>query len=254
MKILFIGDVYGKPGLNALARFLPMLKRAYPHQLLVVNGENAADGLGLRLEDYKTIMKHGAHAITLGNHGFSKKEIFTFIDEANIVRPINYPQGTPGKGIFTININHTKVAIVSVMGRIFMHDPLDSPFTALDAVLDNVDADIILVDVHAEATSEKLAIAHHLDGRVNVVLGTHTHVQTNDAMQLPKGTLYMTDVGMTGVKYGILGADKNIVLEKFKTGLPLRLKPSEDRILQINGAYIDIDAKTIQPIHKSDTR
>lgn len=254
MKILFIGDIYGKSGLNALARFLPSLKRDYPHQLLIVNGENVADGLGMREQDYKTIMKHGAHVVTLGNHGFSKKEIFSFIDEANIVRPLNYPEGTPGKGIFTINVNGTRVAILSVMGRIFMHDPLDSPFTALDKALPEVKADITLVDVHAEATSEKLAIAHHLDGRVDVVVGTHTHVQTNDAMQLPKGTLYMTDVGMTGVKYGILGADKSIVLEKFKTGLPLRLKPSEDRILQINGAYIDTDASTIEPIHKSDPR
>lgn len=252
MKLIYIGDVYGKRGLDALDSFLPKLKREFPHHVLMINGENVADGLGLREKDYKILMKHGAHCITLGNHAFSKKELLDFIDDANIVRPINYPKKTPGKGLHIIKFNQEKVAIIQVMGRIFMHDPLNNPFEALDEVLASLEADKIIVDVHAEATSEKLAIAHYLDGRVDAVFGTHTHVQTNDAMRLPKGTFYLTDVGMTGVKYGILGADKETVLNKFTSGMPIRLFPSEDKHLQLSAVYVDFDLGKIQTIHYSN--
>ena len=250
MKILFIGDVYGTRGLEAIERFLPEIKRDYGYHILIINGENSADGLGLREKDYKFLMAQGAHVVTLGNHGFSKRDILEFIEESNIVRPINYPKNTPGKGVQIIQFNQEKVAVINVMGRIFMHDPLNNPFEALDEVLASLDVDEIIVDVHAEATSEKLAIAHYLDGRVSAVIGTHTHVQTNDAMQLPKGTLYLTDVGMTGVRFGILGADKDLVMRKFLTGMPVRLKPSNDSELQLNAVLIDTDLKRITPIQK----
>jgi metallophosphoesterase (TIGR00282 family) len=252
MKILYIGDVYGERGLEACERFLPQIKREYPYHMLIVNGENSADGLGMRLKEYKRFMALGAHVITLGNHSFSKNEIFDFIEDANIVRPLNYPPGTPGKGYKILQFNQQSLAVVQVMGRVHMHDPLDNPFTALDQVLETIQADYILVDVHAEATSEKLVLGHYLDGRVNAVLGTHTHVQTNDAMRLPQGTLYLTDVGMTGVKFGIIGADRATVMKKFTTGLPLRLFPSEDTTLQLNAAYLDLDLNTIQTLHYSD--
>lgn len=252
MKLLWVGDVYGAKGLESLQRFLPSLKRDHQYQLLVVNGENVADGLGIRLRDYKTIMSLGAHMITLGNHGFSKRDVLEFIDTSNLVRPLNYPPGTPGQGLRIINYNGMRMAVLSVMGRVFMHDPLDNPFTALDVALSELEVDRIIVEVHAEATSEKLAIAHYLDGRVDAVVGTHTHVQTNDAMQLPKGTLYMTDLGMTGVKYGILGADRDKVMHKFLTGMPTRLQASEETQLQLNAALLDFSAQTIQPIHISD--
>ena len=250
MKLLFIGDVYGEKGIQALKNFLPQLKQELKYQLLIINGENSADGLGMRLKEYKEFMSLGAHVITLGNHGFSKKEILEFIDEKNIVRPINYPKGTPGKGVIKIAFNTESLAVINVMGRVFMHDPLNNPFEALDDVLNNLEASFILVDVHAETTSEKLAIAHYLDGRVGAVIGTHTHVQTNDAMVLPKGTLYITDAGMTGVKYGILGADKDLVLKKFTSGMPTRLQPSNDATLQLNGVFIDTDLHTISSIQK----
>ncbi|TVP93745.1 MAG: YmdB family metallophosphoesterase [Acholeplasmatales bacterium] len=252
MKLLWVGDVYGSRGLESLKRFLPALKRDLAYHLLVINGENVADGLGIRMEDYKTIMSLGTHMITLGNHGFSKRDVLAFIDDANLVRPLNYPHGTPGQGVRLINYNGQRIAVMSVMGRVFMHDPLDNPFVALDTALSNLEADRTIVEVHAEATSEKLAIAHYLDGRVDAVVGTHTHVQTNDAMRLPKGTLYMTDLGMTGVKYGILGADKDKVMHKFLTGMPVRLQPSEDTVLQLNAALLDFEAGTIRPIHISD--
>jgi metallophosphoesterase (TIGR00282 family) len=196
-------------------------------------------------------MEKGAHVITLGNHAFSKKELLDFIDDANIVRAINYPKHTPGKGIHTLKFNDKSVTVIQVMGRIFMHDPLNNPFEALDEALEGLTSDVIIVDVHAEATSEKLAIAHYLDGRVTAIIGTHTHVPTNDAMRLPKGSLYISDVGMTGAKYGILGADKNIVLKKFLTGMPLRMQPEDSNILQLNAVLIDTDLNTITPINIS---
>ena len=252
MKILYVGDVYGKRGLEALALFLDEVKRETQYHMLIINGENVADGLGIREQDYKTLMSMGAHVITLGNHSFSKKEVFDFIDQANIVRPINYPKNTPGKGYMIVNFNGKKIAVIQVMGRVFMHDPLNNPFEALDEVLNDLDADIIIVDVHAEATSEKLAIAHYLDGRVTAVCGTHTHVQTNDAMRLPNGTFYISDIGMTGVKYGILGADKALVLKKFTSGMPIRIQPSTDNNLQLNAVLIDLLNQTIKPINKSN--
>ncbi len=252
MKILVIGDIYGKKGLDALKKFLPEIKRDTNYHLLIVNGENLADGLGIREADYKELMNLGVHAVTLGNHSFSKQELFTFINDANIVRPANYPEKTPGKSVLMINFNDKKIAVINIMGQIFMHDPLSDPFTTLDQLLETVEADEIIVDVHAEATSEKLAIAHYLDGRVTAVLGTHTHVQTNDAMTLPKGTLYITDLGMTGSKYGILGADKDLVMERFLTKMPVRLRPHKGKELQLNGVLLDLVQKRINIIHKSD--
>lgn len=254
MKLVYIGDVYGPLGFDALTRFYPQLKQDYPHQCLLINGENSADGLGIRKKEYKTLMQLGAHMITLGNHAFSKQELFEFIDEANIVRPLNYPENTPGEGVKYVRINQYTIAVLQVMGRVFMHDPLENPFRTLDETLKNVKADWIVVDIHAETTSEKLALAHYLDGRVDAIFGTHTHVQTNDAMRLPKGSLYLSDVGMTGAKFGILGADRETVLKKFTTGLPLKLFPEKEGPLQLNAVIVDLQARTIQTIHYSDTQ
>lgn len=252
MRILYLGDIYGAVGLKAVERFLPKIKSSLDYDLLFVNGENVTNGLGLNLKDYKTLMAFGVAGISLGNHAFSKKELLSFMDTANVVRPLNYPKHTPGKPYLTINFNGTKVTLIQLMGRIFMHDPLNNPFEAIDALLQTLNSDYIIVDIHAEATSEKLALAHYLDGRVDAVLGTHTHVATNDAMRLPKGSLYITDLGMCGAKYGILGADKDIVLGKFVSGMPARLKPQETNVLQLNGVLLDLDKKTIIPINYSD--
>ena len=252
MKILFVGDVYGERGFEAMEKFLPQIKRDHKYHLLLVNGENASDGLGLREADYKHLMKLGAHAVTLGNHSFSKHELLDYIDDANIVRPANYPRSTPGKSVLTLDFNGRRIAIINVMGQVFMNDPLNSPFETMDHLLKDLEADEIIVDIHAEATSEKLALAHYLDGRVTAVLGTHTHVPTADTMRLPKGTVYITDVGMTGTKFGILGADRELVLEKFLSKRPVRLKPSNDRELQLNAVLIDTTRKTIQAINKTD--
>ncbi len=252
MKIVYLGDIYGEKGLKALEKFLPKLKETYPHDLLIANGENVSDGLGLKQVDYKTLMKLGVRAITLGNHAFSKDEIFDYIEDANIVRPMNYPKNTPGKTVLKINFNGKHICILQVMGQVFMNGNVNNPFESLDETLKTVSCDYILVDVHAEATSEKLAVGHFLDGRVNAVLGTHTHVPTNDAMRLPKGTLYQTDVGMCGVKYGILGADKDRVMHKFLTGMPTRLRPHEANVLQLNATYVDLEKNEIHAIQYID--
>ncbi len=252
MRVMFIGDIYGEAGLKALDRFLPKLKQRYPYDILVANGENVSGGLGLERKDYKTLMQHGVKAVTLGNHAFSKAELFDYIEDANIVRPLNYPKNTPGKTVLTLNFNGVRLAIIQLMGRIFMGDPLNNPFESVDATLPTIDANYIFVDVHAETTSEKLAIGHYLDGRVDGVVGTHTHVATNDAMTLPKGTLYQTDAGMCGAKYGILGASRETVLKKFTTGMPVRLKPEQTHTLQLNGVYMDFEKKTIQTVRLSD--
>ncbi len=252
MRVLFLGDIYGETGLKTVERYLPKLKEDFPHNLLIVNGENVSDGLGLRQKDYKRLMALGVHGVTLGNHAFSKKDILDYIDEANIVRPLNYPKSTPGKTRLDVNYNGTIVTVIQVMGRIFMHDPLNNPFEGLDALLASIDSDHVIVDVHAETTSEKLALGHYLDGRVDAIIGTHTHVATNDAMTLPKGSLYITDVGMCGAKYGILGADKDLVLQKFTTGMPIRLKPDLSKSQQLNGVLLDLEKKTITPVQYSD--
>jgi len=252
MNILYLGDVYGERGIKAIEKFLPKVKADHPYDFLIINGENVSGGIGITKEDYQRLMDFKAHVITLGNHAFSKDELFDYIDTAKIVRPLNYPEGAPGTGVQIINYNGVLVAVMQVMGRIFMRDPLENPFRVLDETLETVEADIRILDIHGEATSEKLAIGHYVDGRVDAALGTHTHVQTNDAMTLPGGTMYMTDIGMCGALHGILGADKKTILERFTTGLPIRMKPETSRPLQLNGALIDTDRKMIKTIAYRD--
>ncbi len=252
MRVVYLGDIYGEKGIQALEKFLPKIKKEYPHDLLIANGENVSNGLGLTKADYKKLMKLGIKGVTLGNHAFSKDELYDYIEDSNIVKPINYPKNTPGKNVLKINFNGQHFCLLQVMGQVFMNSSSNHPFEAIDDVLKDVECDYIMVDIHAEATSEKLAMGHFLDGKVNAVLGTHTHVPTNDAMRLPKGTLYQTDVGMCGVKYGILGADKDRVLHKFLSGLPTRLFPSEEKALQLNATLLDFEKNTIQTIQYID--
>jgi metallophosphoesterase (TIGR00282 family) len=249
MTILFFGDIYDEVGLSLIEQELPKLKKEHNPNVIICNAENIHNGRGLNLKEYKRLMALGVHMITLGNHGYDTHEIQDFIDEANVVRPLNYGDTAPGVGVKTINYNGTKVAVMQVMGRIFMGDPLDDPFKTLDNTLNTLEADVIILDVHAEATSEKIAIGHHVDGRVHVVIGTHTHVQTNDAHKLPKGTLYITDVGMNGALDGILGADKDVILSRFKTHMPIRITAQKTGRKQVSAVLCDLDKKTIRPIH-----
>jgi len=245
MKILFIGDVVGSPGRDMVTEFLPKLKAKYHPHLTIINGENAASGKGITEKIYRGFLEAGAQVVTLGNHTWDKKDIFGFIDDAKyMIRPANFPEEAPGKGIVYYNYNGQEIAVISIQGRTFL-PPIDCPFKTVDNLIDQAKrkVNVIFVDFHAEATSEKQAMGWYLNGRVTAVVGTHTHVQTSDNRILDKGTAYITDVGMTGPYDGILGVSREPVLKRFITSLPARFDIAEGRS-QLNGVIVDIDEKT----------
>lgn len=245
MRILFIGDVVGSPGRKMVQEFLPKLKKKFHPTVTIINGENAAHGKGITESIYRNFLDNGAQMVTLGNHAWDKKEIFEFIDEAKyMVRPANFPEGTPGKGLAYVTSNNLEVAVINLQGRTFMN-PIDCPFQKADELVEEASkrTPIIFVDFHAETTSEKQAMGWYLDGRVTAVVGTHTHVQTADDHILPFGTSYITDVGMTGPYDGILGVNREAVIKKFLTGLPVRFEVTDGRT-QLSAVLIDIDDKT----------
>lgn len=226
MKVLFIGDIVGNVGRKAVKEMLPGLKSQYNPDIIIANGENAAAGRGITASIAKEFFDWGIHGITMGNHTWDNKEIFEFIDdEPRMIRPANYPPGTPGQGHTVIKNGGKELAIVNLMGRTFL-PAIDCPFRAADEIVDTLRKKHkhILVDFHAEATSEKIAMGWHLDGRASMVVGTHTHVQSNDELVLPEGTAFITDVGMVGSREGILGMERDVVLRKFKTQLPVRFQ------------------------------
>lgn len=246
MKILFIGDIVGSPGREAFKAFLPNLKEKYHPTITIVNGENAAGGKGITEKIYREFLEIGTHVVTLGNHTWDNKEIFEFIDEEKyLIRPANFPTGTPGKGMTFLKINEIEVAIINLQGRTFL-PAIDCPFQKANELILEAKkrTNIIIVDFHAEATSEKQAMGWYLDGQVSAVVGTHTHVQTADERILPKGTAYITDVGMTGIYDGILGVDKEAVLKKFLTNLPVRFEVPKKGLVQLNGVLIEVNEKT----------
>lgn len=258
MKFLFIGDVFAKSGRKVLADRLDKLNSIYRWDVCIANAENAAGGKGINYNVADEIFNSGIDAITLGNHTWSRKEIFNFIGSSNkIVRPSNYPKGVPGKGRLIIEKNGIKIGIINLLGRVYMEPNAECPFLTADRDISILkqQCKIIFVDFHAEATSEKIALAQYLDGRVSAVVGTHTHVQTADEKVLEKGTAFITDVGMTGPEEGILGVDKAVILKKFLTGLPSYFEPAEGRTC-LNAVVIDIDentgrARSIQRIYES---
>lgn len=254
VRILFIGDVVGSPGRNMVSEYLPKLKSKYRPAVTIVNGENAAGGKGITEKIYQGFLKAGANLVTLGNHTWDNREIFEFIEGAkHMIRPANFPSSNPGKGIAYLPFEGKELAVINLQGRTFL-PPIDCPFNKVDELVEEAKkrTPFIFVDFHAEATSEKQAIGWYLDGRVTGVVGTHTHVQTNDYRILPEGTAYITDVGMTGPYDGILGVDREAVLKRFTTALPVRFEVTEGRA-QLNGVLIDVDMKTgkakkIQPL------
>ena len=251
MKILFIGDVVGKYGLNYLKAKLPELKNEYKPNIIVVNAENTTNGKGLNLRDYKELMSLNIHALTMGNHTFRNTEINDFIDNSKIARPMNI-LNQKGLGYVDINYNGTIVTVINLLGTIHMDSSyeLDNPFTTVDEFINNHKSDYIVVDMHAETTSEKLAMAHFLDGRVDAVVGTHTHVQTSDAMILPNNTLYVTDIGMTGTLNSILGVKKEIIIDRFVNDGKEPFKLEENGPYQLNGVLLTLgDKPSIKLIH-----
>ena len=248
MKILFIGDVVGKAGRRALRRFLPQLQDEAEAELTVVNAENAAGGFGVTAGILEELLgQSDIDVLTSGNHIWDKREALELIqDEPRLLRPHNYPAGTPGSGwLVATGPNGVQVGVLNTMGTVFMHPTLDCPFRCADTVLEKKPADlkVILVDFHAEATSEKVAMGWHLDGRVSAVVGTHTHVPTADERVLPGGTAHISDVGMTGCYNSVIGMETAGVLKRFVERVPERFEVATGPGL-VCGAVIDIDEAT----------
>lgn len=241
MKILMVGDAVGRPGRRAAAALLPKLRRELEIDLIIANGENAAAGRGLTLGSAEELLAAGVDIITSGNHIWDQKEIINHLDGAlPIVRPLNYPDGAPGRGV----IEQAGVTVINLQGRVFMAN-IDCPFRAADEVLANLPREsIIIVDMHAEATSEKVALGWYLDGRVSAVLGTHTHVGTADTRILPQGTAFVCDVGMTGARDSIIGDDVDCVLRRFLTAMPVRLEVASGHALVLNSVLLEVDEGT----------
>ncbi|WP_099975120.1 TIGR00282 family metallophosphoesterase [Lactobacillus terrae] len=244
MKILFVGDVVGNIGLKSLDEYLPQIKRKVKPQLTIVNGENSLNGKGISEDTFQQILHSGADVVTGGNHVWDRREVLEFINnkDKNMVRPYNFPgDNVPGQGYLSLNINQKKVYVIDLQGTALMQ-PLDNPFLEVDNLLKNLDDDSIkFVDMHAETTSEKIAMGRYLEGRVSAVVGTHTHVQTNDAQVINKTTAYLTDVGMTGSYDGILGVKKEPVINRFLTQRPERFLVDEDGRMQINFCVINVN-------------
>jgi metallophosphoesterase (TIGR00282 family) len=256
LRVLAIGDIVGKPGRSVLKEKLGEFRAQMDVDLCVANGENAAGGSGLTPDTAKDIFSAGADVITTGDHVWKKREIIkALMKDAPILRPENYPAGSPGQGFIIVSTDKGyDVGILLLQGRVFM-EPMDCPFAAADRALQRIAgrAKVLIVDIHAEATSEKIAMGHHLDSRVSAVVGTHTHVQTADERILPGGTAYITDLGMTGPVHSVLGRRVDRVLKRFTTGLPTPFEVAGG-IAQVEGALIDIDpatgrAQEIQRVH-----
>ena len=240
MNILVIGDVVGDRGTDAVCDNLEKLKRKYRADFCIVNGENACSANGITRKKAEMILDSGADVITLGNHTFRQKDAYTILaHNVRVIRPINYPPETVGKGFVVVEKNGVKILVANALGRVYLEN-VDCPFRALKEALEKSDAHIKIVDFHAEATSEKRAMGYFLDGIASVVFGTHTHVQTSDAQVLPRGTGYLTDVGMSGPHHSCLGVDKSIVIDRFVKCAPNRFEFS-DSPARIDGAVFCVD-------------
>lgn len=246
MKIVFVGDIFGEAGRDVLKTRMRDLIDIHKPDFCIANGENAAGGKGISYNTAQDIFDSGIDVITMGNHTWARKEILNIIDSGiKIVRPANYPKGVPGKGRMIIEKNGLRLGVINLLGRVYMDQPVDCPFQTADRELGYLKGQVdgVLVDFHAEATSEKMALAYYLDGRTTCVVGTHTHIQTADERILEKGTAYITDVGMTGPADGVIGVDRDLIIKKFTLGLPIQHEIAEGRT-QLNAVVITIDDAT----------
>jgi 2',3'-cyclic-nucleotide 2'-phosphodiesterase len=242
MKILFIGDIMGRPGREAVRHFVPRLKSEEGVEFVVANAENAAGGRGLTPSVAQELFQAGVNAVTMGNHTWDRPEIEPLLAEDRVLRPANYPPMLSGRGHAVYHVRDVALGVLQLMGRHHMAN-IDCPFRKADEILKDLKADVILVDMHAEATSEKQAMGWHLDGRVAAVVGSHTHVQTADERILPGGTAYLGDTGMTGPRDGIIGGKRDASLRRFLTGVPVRIEVAEGDA-QFCACLLDLDEKT----------
>lgn len=250
MKILAVGDIVGRCGLNGLKKCLPEIMQKEKIDFVVVNGENAAEGMGITEKMYREILKLNVDVVTMGNHTWGKKDIFSFIDEKTIVRPANYPENNLGNGYTIIKKKGKKIAVINLIGRVTMGVLSENPFLKAKEIIQKIkpEVDIIIVDFHAEATAEKIALGYYLDGDATIVFGTHTHVQTADEKILEKGTGYITDIGMTGPQNSVIGMDIDASLKRFETSLPERYKIAEGKAC-FNSCMFEVDDTTKKVIN-----
>lgn len=250
MRILAVGDIVGKVGLQKLKEVLPTIIKDNCIDFVIVNGENAADGMGLTEKMYREILSLKVNVVTMGNHTWGKKEIFNFIDDKQIIRPANYSPNNPGRGYDIYECNGKKIAVINLIGRTTMSVLSENPFLVVKEIIKKVKSqvDIIIIDFHAEASAEKIALGYYLDGEATIIFGTHTHVQTADEEILEKGTGYITDIGMTGPKKSVIGMDIGASIKRFETSLPEKYKIAEGKG-KFNSCMFEIDDKTNKVIN-----
>ncbi len=245
MKILAVGDLIGNAGIKELRKQLDKIRKEENIDFTIVNGENAAEGMGITQKNLDDILSQKVDVITMGNHTWAKKDIFKFIDHPKLIRPANYPKGVVGKGYGIYSCQNKKIAVINLIGRVDINVLSENPFIIAKELVEKLQkqVDIILVDFHAEATAEKIAMGYFLDGKATAVFGTHTHVQTADEKILPKGTAYITDLGMTGPKNSVIGMDIEVSFKRFETTLPERYRIATGETM-LNGVIFDIDDDT----------
>jgi len=247
MRILFLGDIVGEPGRNAVTKHLASIKRQHSIDFCIVNGENAAGGRGITPKIAKELFAAGVKVITTGDHVWDQRELLDYLpSEKHILRPINYPKDTPGSGSVVVETDFGKVAVINAQGRTFMNPPLENPFTIVEDEISHLTEDgvkITFIDFHAETTSESIAMGFHLDGKASAVVGTHTHVQTADERILPNGTAHLTDAGMCGPEISVLGRNVESVVWRFKSGLPTRFPVAKGPV-RLCGIIVDINPET----------
>lgn len=242
MNISAIGDIVGEIGVKKIVKELPKLKAKYDIDFCIINGENSAGGMGITKKIFDSLINAGADVITMGNHTWGKKDIFSFIDDKRIVRPANYTKGLPGNDYSIVNKNNKRIAVINLIGRTSMGILSENPFIVANDIYNKLknQADIFVLDFHAEATAEKKAMAYYLDGKITAMFGTHTHVQTGDEQILEKGTAYITDIGMTGPKKSIIGMETEVALKRFLTSLPEKYKVATGEAI-FNGVVFKIN-------------
>ena len=245
MKILAVGDLVGEGGVKKLKELLPKIREEEKIDFVIVNAENSAGGMGITTKIFNELKALNIDAMTMGNHTWGKKDIFTFVNDPRLIRPANYPNNVPGKGYGIYTCNNKKICVVNLIGRTDMNVLSENPFLKIQDILKEVksQADITILDFHAEATAEKIAMGYYLDGKVTAIFGTHTHVQTADEQILENGTAYITDIGMTGPKKSVIGMDVQASIKRFETTLPEKYKLAEGSCI-LNGCIFEINDET----------
>lgn len=245
MKILAVGDIVGESGVQKLKMMLPKIKQEEQIDFVITNGENAAGGMGITERNFRDMLSCGTDVVTMGNHTWGKKDIFKFIDDPQLIRPANYTKGVPGKGYTIRKVKDKNIAVINLIGRVDVNVLSENPFKLANELVEELKekADLIIIDFHAEATAEKIALGYYLDGKVTAIFGTHTHVQTADSKILPNGTGYITDIGMTGPEHSVIGMDISASIKRLETTMPEKYRLAEGDC-KLNGVIFEVDDNT----------